>query len=153
MRTIGRSLHKLLKPLAQKSGFADGRIFSQWGQIVGEEIAKKARPQKLSNGTLTLSVSNGAVAMEIQHQAMHLMERINRHFGYKAVKSLRPVQTYMELEPALQTQAQTQVPTPDKGAQVRAEAQTRTVRDETLRAALTRLGSYIEMQNSKSKTS
>ena len=149
MRTIGRSLHKLLKPLAQKNGFSDGRIFSQWRQIVGEELAAKARPQKLSNGTLTLSVSNGAVAMEVQHQAMQLMERINRHFGFKAVKSLRPVQTYMDIEPATASESIT----PDKGAQTRAEAQTKDIKDDTLRQALSRLGSYVEMQNSKSKTS
>lgn len=145
MRTIGRSLYKILKPLAQKSGFADGRIFSHWRQIVGQDMAQMARPQKLSNKTLTLSVSNGAVAMEVQHQSMQLMERINSHFGFQAVSSIRTLQTYMELEPAPQKPAIK----PDQGARTRAAAQVENVKDDTLRDALSRLGSYVEMRHSR----
>lgn len=145
MRTLGRSLHKLLKPLAQKSGFADGRIFSHWGQIVGQDMATMARPQKLSNDTLTLAVPNGAVAMEVQHQSIQLMERINSHFGFQAVKRIRTLQTYMALEPAPQ---QTTIK-PDQGARTRAAAQVESIGDDTLRGALARLGSYIEMGHSK----
>lgn len=149
MKTLGRSLHKILKPLAQKSGFADGRIFSQWQQIVGKDVAQVARPQKLNNNTLTLSVPNGAVAMEVQHQSIQLIERINSHFGFQAVKKIRTLQTYMELEPA----PQAETIKPDQGARIRAAAQVEDVKDDTLRDALSRLGSYVEMLHSSPNTS
>mgnify|MGYP006441491667 CR=1 FL=1 len=147
MRTLGRSLHKLLKPLAQKSGFVDARIFSHWRQIVGQDIATIAKPQKLSNNTLVLTVPNGAVALEVQHQSLQLIERINSHFGFCAVKKISTMQTYMSLEPAPVKQTKK----PDVGAQTRAAAQVETVHDDTLREALARLGAQVEMHHSNTQ--
>mgnify|MGYP005843479149 CR=1 FL=1 len=147
MRTLGRSLHKILKPLAQKKGFSDARVFSHWQQIVGKDMAAAAKPQKLNDNTLTLSVPNGAVAMDVQHQALQLMERINSHFGFRAVQRIKTVQTFMELEPVVYKQNQN----PDKGAQIRAAAQVENVQDLNLRQALSRLGAYVEMRNSRAQ--
>ena len=145
MRTLSRSLHTLLKPLAQKNGFADARIFSHWRQIVGQDVATLAKPHKLSNKTLVLMVPNGATALDMQHQSLQLMERINRHFGFCAVKKISTMQTYMGLQAAPEN---SQNP-PDVGAQTRAAAHVEHVHDGNLKAALTRLGAQIEMCHSQ----
>ena len=144
MKTLSRSLHKLLKPLATAQGFADARILSNWRQIVGEEFFQFAQPQQLKNGVLTVSVSHGAVAMQLQHMAPQIMERINRYFGFAAVKGIRPQQTYFDMEPPKERKNIV----PDVGAETRAEAQVQNVKDETLREALKRLGAQVEVQHS-----
>lgn len=145
MKTLSRSLHKLLKPLATAQGFADARVLSNWRQIVGDEFYQVAQPQMLKNGVLTISVSHGAVAMQLQHMAPQIIERINRYFGFAAVKGIRPQQTYFDMEPTIQ---RTNI-VPDEGAQTRAAAQVQEVKDENLRDALQRLGAQIETRHSK----
>jgi len=144
MHAVARSLHKLLKPLALRQGFADVRVLSQWSDIVGPDMARQMQPQTLKNGVLQVAVSNSSLALQIQHQAPQLMEKINRFFGFRAVKSIRPVQTYFALEP----QPQATVVVPDAGAQVRAEAQVSQVQDPELKAALSRLGAQVEARHS-----
>lgn len=145
MKTLTRSLHKLLKPLATAQGFADARVLSNWRQIIGDEFYQVAQPQQLKNGVLTISVSHGAVAMQLQHMAPMIIERINRYFGFAAVKGIRPQQTYFDIEaPKTRTNI-----VPDAGAQTRAEAQVEGVKDDTLREALKKLGAQIETRHSK----
>lgn len=145
MKTLTRSLHKLLKPLATAQGFADARVLSQWRHIVGDDFYQLAQPQQLKNGILTVSVSHGAVAMQLQHMAPMIMERINRFFGFAAVKGIRPQQTYFDIEPP---KTRTNI-VPDAGAETRAEAQVQNVKDDGLREALKKLGAQIEVRHSK----
>ena len=148
MKTLTRSIHKLLKPLATAQGFADSRILSNWRQIVGDEFFQLAQPQQLKNGVLTISVSHGAVAMQLQHMAPQIIERINRYFGFSAVKGIRPQQTYFDIEPPKE---RTNI-VPDTGAEVRAEAQVKEVKDDTLREALKKLGAQVETRHSNPNT-
>ena len=48
-------------------------------------------PGRRSGGTLLLQVG-GAAALEIQHAAPQLLERINAYFGHRAVRQLRLLQ-------------------------------------------------------------
>lgn len=148
MKTLSRSLHKLLKPLASAQGFADARILSSWRQIVGDEFYQHAQPQQLKNGVLTVSVCHGAVAMQLQHMAPMIIERINRYFGFAAVKGIRPQQTYFDIEPP---KTRTNI-VPDVGAETRAEAQVQEVKDDSLREALKKLGAQVESRHSKPTT-
>ena len=54
-------------------------------------------PGRRSGGTLLLQVG-GAAALELQHAAPQLLERINTYFGHQAVRQLRLLQ--MPLPPA-----------------------------------------------------
>jgi len=74
-----------------------------------------------------------------------IIERINRYFGFAAVKRVRPQQTYFDIEPP---KTRTTI-VPDAGAQTRAEAQVQNVKDDTLREALKKLGAQIEVRHSK----
>lgn len=105
-----RSLASLTRPLARraigrKRATALGAMLLDWSLIVGPEWAEKATPDRLSRpsdasgGTLTLRIA-GADALEVQHQAPQLIERINGHFGYRAVGRIRLVQGAHRPRPA-----------------------------------------------------
>ncbi|MEA2780083.1 MAG: hypothetical protein QOK29_1627 [Rhodospirillaceae bacterium] len=95
MRPIAVELPKLVgKPLGRR-GFGEGGLIAEWPAVVGEEIARQSAPLKLSfprgerrGGTLTLRVI-GAFAIELQHLAPQLIERINNYLGYAAVTRLK----------------------------------------------------------------
>lgn len=75
----------------RRFGFVQSAIVSRWAEIVGERYARVSSPEsirfptgKKSGGALTLLVE-GAHAPLIQHLTPHIVERVNRFFGYAAI--------------------------------------------------------------------
>jgi hypothetical protein len=68
------------------------KVLADWPSIVGPAFAPLTVPQRLTSGTLTIACS-GPMAMELQHVAPALMERVNAYLGHVAVTRLRFVQT------------------------------------------------------------
>ena len=95
MRPIAAELPGLVgKPMGRR-GFGEGGLIADWPAIVGEEVARHAKPLKLSfpkgerrDGSLVLRVRS-AFAVELQHMAPQLLERINGYLGYGAVARLK----------------------------------------------------------------
>lgn len=94
MRALAGLAPRLTDPLLRKRGFVEGRIVRDWAMIVGAELAKVCAPDKLGfprgrrdGGTLTLRVVSGR-ALELQHRAPQLIERLNAHFGWAAVERI-----------------------------------------------------------------
>src|SRR6185295_3159682 len=76
-----------------RQGFAAVEIVTHWEDIVGPELAGRSEPMRLSwpkrddpdsVGTLVVRVE-GAYAIELQHLAPVVMERVNRYFGWRCV--------------------------------------------------------------------
>ena len=91
-------MQKIAQPLCRQYGFADTRIMTHWRDIVGADWARYCLPERLSNSgsrgggtTLTVRV-DGPFALELQHTAPQIMERINAFLGHKAVTQLKIVQ-------------------------------------------------------------
>ena len=78
-----------------RRGLAEGALLVDWAAIVGDTLSDRCIPLKLSfaerarrcDGTLTLQVEP-AWALELQHLAPQLIERINASLGYRAVARL-----------------------------------------------------------------
>jgi len=99
----------LTKRIIGKNGFAEAGLITHWTEIVGAALGGMSIPLKLSfpktaaakegaapkgarqDGTLTIQAP-AAAALEIQHMAPLILERINGHFGYRAIARLRLVQ-------------------------------------------------------------
>lgn len=93
--TIGTSLTHLAAPALRKRGFAQAKLITDWPAIVGEAMARDTVPQKLvfprgskTDAILHLRVASG-YALELQHSAPQIIERINGFFGYRAISDLR----------------------------------------------------------------
>src|SRR6185436_5894986 len=76
-------------------GYAEAGLFTHWAEIAGASLAASSLPIKLSfprgkrdEGTLTVRCG-GSAALELQHLAPSIIERINGHFGYRAVARLK----------------------------------------------------------------
>ena len=64
-------------------------IFNHWEEIVGHEIAKRSRPDKLVSLTLYISVTSSTWANELSLMSDDLIEKINSFAGDKVVKKVR----------------------------------------------------------------
>lgn len=92
---LGRLVGAVLSPTARRRGFTETAILADWPSIVGPALAGRCQPVRVEfprgkarGGTLQLHARGGA-ALEIQHLAPQLLERINGFFGYPAIRRLR----------------------------------------------------------------
>ena len=85
-------LPKITREAFRDRGFYQASILTNWSEIVGEQMASRSCPEKISKaGVLTVRVE-GSFALEFQHIEPQLLERIATHFGHKAVHRISLMQ-------------------------------------------------------------
>ncbi|MFT6579829.1 MAG: hypothetical protein ACJAU6_000251 [Alphaproteobacteria bacterium] len=156
-RALAVNVPGITKKTFGKRGLAEGGLISDWARIVGPDLASSCQPERLahpprerSGGTLHIRVHGGA-ATELQHLEPLILERINGHFGYRAVARLRllhaPLTAFLTDPP---DESRDPAPlNPDQQANL--DTIVAQVDDPELRATLTRIGSAI-MARSATKT-
>ena len=78
-------LGKVLDPASRRRGLAEAGVLTDWPSIVGEALAARCQPVKLTGsgrghgGILHVHVA-GSAALELQHSEPQLLERINSLF-------------------------------------------------------------------------
>jgi hypothetical protein len=147
-RPLADLVRRTLADTFARQGFASTELVTHWNDIVGAEIAAHCEPMRIKwprggdmeapePATLILRVE-GPVAIEIQHLAPVILERVNRFFGWRAVGRLA-----LRQAPLARRAAPPVRPPPDPELTARLAA-TLDVTDEDLRNALARLGAAIK---------
>jgi hypothetical protein len=147
LRRLPDLLGTVLDPTSRRRGLAEARVLTDWPNIVGNVLAARCQPVKLTGGgrgpggILHIHVA-GSAALELQHSEPQLLERINSYFGYPAIARLRLIRAPLALPraPAAAT------PPLDASARAEIEAVVQPVADDALRAALTGLGATLKAQ-------
>jgi len=138
----------------KRHGFASAEIVTHWEDIVGPEVATHAEPIRITwprrtnaaddeseppePATLVLRCE-GPAAIEIQHQTSIIIERVNRFLGWHAIGDVK-----LRQAPLRRRDKPRPPPAPDT-AEVRRIADSMTgIADESLRAALGRLGAAVK---------
>jgi len=150
-------LSKVVAESFARRGFASAELVTRWTEIVGIEIAAHSEPIKIQwprsasrpapastsepdleqqAGTLILRVE-GPAAVEIQHLANVICERVNRFLGWRAVERLALRQA------PLRNAVRQPAPAADPAAAARIAASMPEIADEELRQALARLGAAV----------
>jgi hypothetical protein len=143
---------KCLGPALAAQGFAASDVIVAWPEIAGERLARFSRPVKLEwprrgrgdvdarpePASLIVRVE-GAFALEMQHMAPLLIERINAHYGWRCVGRI-----VLKQGPVPRPKPKPAAPS-ELTAEERASlaAKTAAVGEEPLREALNRLGAAV----------
>jgi len=141
LQTAGRAAAAVVAPVvAGRGGGVLVRLKAEWASIVGSEIASLTWPEALGrDGALKLRV-DPRLALELQHRAPLLIERINGFFGRAAVARLSLVQAPLPLAASARP-SRAAAPRPaDESA---LDATLADIADPELRAALAGLGRLI----------
>ncbi len=145
----------LIETRVQKTGsargFAQMRLLTHWDEIVGADIARIARPQKVSYarqglGARLTILAKPAHAPELQMQLPQIKERVNASYGYRAIADIRITQSGEPLgfaEPASGFTHDQPTPelSPEKTEKLQRDV--KGINDPTLRALLENLGKNI----------
>jgi hypothetical protein len=139
---------KIVGETFTRQGFASAELVTRWSDIVGMEIAAHSEPIKIQwtrpadgeaaePGALVLRVE-GPAAIEIQHLANVICERVNQFLGWRAVARIA-----LRQAPLRRGQRQAAPAVDAVAAQQIAETLS-DIGDGDLRAALARLGAAIK---------
>lgn len=140
-RAVGLMASKLAAPVvAKRGGGVLVRLKADWAAIVGPDWALVAWPAALGrDGALKLCTAPAA-AIELQHRAPLLIDRINLYFGRPAVTRLILVQGVLPRPPEPGNPAPRLLGAgEDKALEERLSA----IADPALRTALARLGRAV----------
>lgn len=103
---LTREIKTIAKNVLGTRGFAGIDIIEYWDEIIGTDMAKGIRPEKLTfekesriHGTLHVKSAGGAFAILFEHQKMQIMERINTFFGYPAISKIHIIQGKLHFPP------------------------------------------------------
>lgn len=148
-RAVGAVLGRITSPIMKKRGFRQIDILAHWPMIVGQQLAALSCPERISrNGkgtqdgaVLTVKVE-GAMALEVQHMAPLILERINQHYGAGAIARLNIVQGPLPLD-YLKAQSARETPLSDDELAAAEEA-LQGFANSRLKQALARLGARVE---------
>jgi hypothetical protein len=149
-----KPLAEFTRPLIAEAlaarGLGEASLIADWPAIVGETIARHARPIELkwpprlakrdpeapiASATLVLRVE-GAFALEAQHSAAVIVARVNVHLGWRCVEKIAFRQGPL---PPLEEKRRF-APAPSDAAQAAARVAATAIEDDALREAVTRLG-------------
>ncbi len=144
MRPLAAALPAVMKRAVGRRGFGEGALVTDWPAIVGPELATLSAPERLAfppgerqGGVLHVRVA-GPMAVELQHLEPLVIERVNGHFGHRAVARLRIVQGPL---PPPARRAPPPAPAPlNEGQEAQLALCLAGVAEAPLRAALERLG-------------
>ena len=153
-KPLGEFIAQAIEKVAKRQGFGQAGLLLYWDEIVGERLAGMAQPLKLvwpprrwsaegeqmaAPASLILQVES-AFALEVQHLAPLIIERVNTHFGWACVGRI------LLKQGPLATRAparQTSISKPGLAAEVAARDLVGALPNERLRLALMRLGSHV----------
>ncbi|PNG24618.1 DUF721 domain-containing protein [Methylocella silvestris] len=147
-RPIADLVGPIIDPALARRGFGKSDVILYWEEIVGARIAAMSQPIKLqwpprgraaaTPATLIVRVETG-FALELQHLAGIVVERVNAHLGWRCVYRLLLKQGPLEPRPGPRRRSEPPTPEIVKAA----AAATGDIADEALRDALTRLGACV----------
>jgi len=87
-----------IRTASESRGFAVTRLLTHWPEVVGESVARIARPVSVGHGrgglgaTLTL-LTTGPHAPMLEMQKDQIRDRVNACYGYRAIARIRITQT------------------------------------------------------------
>ncbi len=150
MERIDKHFEKLAAASFARYGFAYGELLARWPEVAGTGIAAICRPERIKwprgggddkrklGGTLILKTEPGH-GLEVQYQVPLILERVNQFYGYGAISEAVVRQASTSHRKLLKNNQKTL----DPGEREKISSSVSTVEDETLKAALARLGEGV----------
>ncbi|MBZ6075977.1 DUF721 domain-containing protein [Microvirga puerhi] len=161
-RPLAEFLDVCLGPSLAAQGFASSDVIVAWPDIVGDRLAEFTQPLKIEwkrkaahadpdarpdPATLVVRVES-AFALEMQHLAPVVMDRVNTYYGWRCIGKL-----VLKQGPVRRIEKPRPVPRPlTEADRERLSTATRPIEEEPLRAALDRLGEAIVGSGSGTRT-
>jgi len=86
---LGKALDQLSQGDELKQAVLTSRAIALWPELVGPQIARVSRPERLERGALSVVTRDGSWSAEIMMQKQVILEEFKRRIGRGAVRDIR----------------------------------------------------------------
>lgn len=87
--SVGEALKRLTASLGIAPKMKEMELLASWESVVGEQIARVAKAERIERGTLYVSVTSAPWRAELTLRRVELMERLNAAAGRKVISEIR----------------------------------------------------------------
>ena len=88
-RSIRDALEELIETLGIGKKLREQDVFTVWDEAVGERIAKVAKPTRMLQGTLFISVKTGVWRNELSMRKQEIVGRLNEVLHEDIVRDIK----------------------------------------------------------------
>jgi predicted nucleic acid-binding Zn ribbon protein len=89
MQTLGDTLKMLMQSLGIEKQVEQYKIFDVWNDVVGQQVAKVAQPERLQNGVLIVAVNNAPWRSELTFRKKEILEKIHERTSSKSIVDIK----------------------------------------------------------------
>ncbi len=133
---IDRVLRKTIRKMDLESKLEGYRIWTLWDEIVGEQIAGRAQPDRLRNRILFIRVSSSTWMQQLQILKPTLLEKIHQTVKGGVIKDIRFLLGEVNRPPQPSPRPQTENRSKTTGLTGEIEPHLKQVKDAELRSLM-----------------
>ncbi|NLP12068.1 DUF721 domain-containing protein [bacterium] len=89
VKTLAHSLDELIDKLGFQNKLKEQTVIREWSSIVGPQIGRIAKPEKIFDRVLYLRVANMSWRTELTFHKQTILQQIEKRIGKSIVSDLR----------------------------------------------------------------
>lgn len=89
IQTLGDALTQLVQSLGIEKQVEQYKIFDVWNDVVGQQVAKVAQPERLQNGVLFVNVNNAPWRNELTFRKREILEKIHEYTHSNSITDIK----------------------------------------------------------------
>lgn len=89
IQTLGDALKHLVQSLGIEKQVEQYKIFDVWNEVVGQQVAKVAQPERLQNGILIVNVNNAPWRNELTFRKREILEKIHERTNSDSITDIK----------------------------------------------------------------
>ncbi len=86
---LGHSIAKLLRNMGIEEKVKEYQAINEWSQIVGENVSKVTKAQRVVNGILFVKVKNSSWRNELIYMRQEILIKLDKTVGRGIIKEVR----------------------------------------------------------------
>ena len=89
MQSLKITIDSMLRKLGIDNAIAQNNALNIWNDVVGESVAKNAKPDRVEHGVLIVKVSSPTWRQELYFKKKEIIEKINHTIGKNVIRDIR----------------------------------------------------------------
>jgi predicted nucleic acid-binding Zn ribbon protein len=89
MQSLKITIDAMLRKFGIDNAIAQNNALNIWNDVVGESVAKNAKPDRVEHGVLIVKVSSPTWRQELYFKKKEIIEKINQAIGKKVIRDIR----------------------------------------------------------------
>ena len=89
MQSLKITIDSMLRKFGIDNAIAQNNALNIWNDVVGESVAKNAKPDRVEHGVLIVKVSSPTWRQELYFKKKEIIEKINHTIGKNVIRDIR----------------------------------------------------------------